>query len=120
MDDKLKLFLEKINLKEDYYNYFSNGRIIKIKSSKDKLNWNFIIETEELLPLEVIKFLDENINNGFKNLNTVTYTIIPKKSDSLLVNNYYPYVIQNASLSEIMSKLFKEKNIKFTTDSLEL
>ena len=120
MDDKLKLFLEKINLKEDYYNYFANGRIIKIKSSKDKLNWNFIIETEELLPLEVIKFLDENINNGFKNLNTVTYTIIPKKSDSLLVNNYYPYVIQNASLSEIMSKLFKEKNIKFTTDGLVL
>ena len=56
MDDKLKLLLEKINLDKNNYNYFEDGKIIKIKSSKDKLNWNFIIETSELLNLDLIKF----------------------------------------------------------------
>ena len=65
---KLKLFLEKINSMKIIINILKDAKILKIKSSKDKLNWNFIIETKELLPLEVIKFLDENIKSGFPNL----------------------------------------------------
>ena len=118
MDDKLKLFLEKIGLDKEYYKYFEDGKILKIKSSKDKLNWNFIIETKELLSLDLIKFLDENIKNGFPNLTTVTYTIIPRTVDRISVNNYFPYVISNIGLSEAMANLFKEKIIKFTSDGL--
>ena len=88
MDEKIKLFLEKINLKQDYYKYFENARILKIKSSKDKLNWNFFIEIDSLLPVEVISFLDTNIFAGFKDLNSVTYTLFPKTVDKMLVNNY--------------------------------
>ena len=46
MDSKLELFLNKINLPKEEYNYFNEGKILKIKSTKDKLNWNFIIETK--------------------------------------------------------------------------
>ena len=120
MDDKIKLLLEKINLDDNYYKYFEGSKIIKIKSSKDKLNWNFIIETMELLPLEVIKFLDDNIKSGFPKLETVTYTIIPKKSDKIDINNYYEYVIDTSGFSSSMNKLLKEKKIKFTTDGLVL
>ena len=118
MDDKLKLFLEKINLNKDYYKFFETGKILKIKSTKDKLNWNFIIETDELLSLDLIKFLDENISKGFPNLNSVTYTIVPRKKDKITVNNYFPYVIKNIGLSEAMVSLFSDKLIKFTTDGL--
>ena len=48
MNDKLKLLLDKINLNSEFYKYFENGKIIKIISSKDKLNWNFIIETPSI------------------------------------------------------------------------
>mgnify|MGYP002659954540 FL=1 len=47
MDSKLELFLNKINLPKEEYNYFNEGKILKIKSTKDKLNWDFIIETKE-------------------------------------------------------------------------
>ena len=47
MDSKLELFLNKINLPKEDYNYFNEGKILKIKSTKDKLNWDFIIETKE-------------------------------------------------------------------------
>ena len=88
MDGKLKLFLEKINCKNDYYRFFEDGKIIKIKSSKDKLNWNFVIETKELLPLEVIKYLAENISSGFSNLNSVTYTIITTQIAKISIKHY--------------------------------
>ena len=118
MDDKLQLFLNKLNLDQNYYNYFKEGKIIKIICSKDKLNWNFIIEVNELLPLEVIKYIDDNIESSFSNLNSVTYTLRPKKVDKSLVNNYYPYVINSLNLSLPMTNLLKEKVIKFTTDGL--
>ena len=118
MDNKLKLFLDKIKCNEDYYRFFEEGKILKIKSSKDKLNWNFIIETKELLPLEVIKFLDDNIKIGFPNLETVTYTIIPKTSDKIMVNDYYSYVIDKSDFSKAMAKILKDKLIKFTTNGL--
>ena len=56
MDSKLELFLSKLNLPKEDYNYFNEGKILKIKSTKDKLNWDFIIETKELKPIE-IKYL---------------------------------------------------------------
>ena len=120
MDYKIKLFLEKINLNQDYYKYFENAKILKIKSSKDKLNWNFFIEVDFLLPVEVISFLDANISSGFKDLNSITYTLFPKKVDKMLVNNYYPYIISQIGLSKGMTNLFKDRIIKFTTDGLVL
>ena len=59
MDTKLKLFLDKINLKQEYFKYFSDANLSKIKCSKDKLDWNFIINTSDLLPLDVIKYMDK-------------------------------------------------------------
>ena len=118
MDTKLKLFLDKINLKEEYFKYFDNAKLEKIKCSSDKLNWNFIIDTNDLLPLDVIKYMDEHIKDGFKELKTVTYTIVPKESYNVSINNYYPYVISSLGLSSMMESLFKEKLIKFTTDGL--
>ena len=118
MDTKLKLFLDKINLKEEYFKYFSDAKLSKIKCSKDKKDWNFIISTEDLLPLEVIKYLDENIKNGFPELNKVMYTIEPKEKYNLSINNYYPYVISCLGLSPMMESLFKDKLVKFTTDGL--
>ena len=46
MDSKLELFLSKLNLPKEDYSYFNEGKILKIKSTKDKLNWDFIIETK--------------------------------------------------------------------------
>ena len=86
MDEKIKFFLEKINLKQDYYKYFENARILKIKSSKDKLNWNFIIATKDYIPVEVLKEIDKNIssrslfcsgmNIGKDMIGTMTNTLI--------------------------------------------
>ena len=63
MDNKLELLLNKINLEKNNFKFFENGKIIKIISSKDKLNWNFIIDVKELLPIEILEKFDNNLKD---------------------------------------------------------
>ena len=118
MDSKLELFLNKINLPKEEYNYFNEGKILKIKSTKDKLNWDFIIETKELLPIKILEYLDENIKKGFPNLNTVTYEIVPKTVNKSLINSYFNYIINKLSLGKAVSMIFYGKEIKATTNGM--
>jgi DNA polymerase-3 subunit alpha (Gram-positive type) len=118
MDNKIKLFLEKVNLDQKYYDHFLDAKILKIKSSKDKLNWNFIIATKDYIPVEVLKEIDKNISKGFPDLKTVTYTIVPEKENDLLIDEYYTYVISNIGLSKAILQLFIDKKISSTTDGL--
>ena len=120
MDNKLKLLLDKISIDKEDYKFFENGKIIKIISSKDKLNWNFIIETDELLPIEVLSFLDNNIKNGFFDLNSVTYTIIPKKIIKSKYNDYFKYVIDSLNLGKALSTILSLKTINSTTNGFVL
>ena len=120
MDSKLKLLLEKINLDNQYYDQFINGKIVKIISSKDKLNWNFIIKVNNLLDVEILKTFDNNLKDAFKNLDTVTYTINIENVTNTKVNDYYSYVINSLDMGKAISMLFLNKIIKFTTNGLVL
>ncbi len=120
MDSKLELFLNKINLSKDDYKYFNDGKILKIISTKDKLNWNFVIEINELLPTKILEFIDNNLKNGFKDLTTVTYTFKPKNINKSKINDYYNYVINRLNLGKAISMIFLGKKINYTTNGLVL
>ena len=120
MDSKLELLLDKIKLDKDYYKYFEGGKIIKIISSKDKLNWNFIIDVKDLLSSEVLEVFDNNLKDAFPNLESVTYTININDITNLKVNEYYPYIIESLNLGKAISMIFLNKSIKFTTNGMVL
>ena len=120
MDNKLELLLNKINLDNEYYKCFQDGKILKIISSKDKLNWNFIIQTNDLLPVDVLKTFDNNLKGAFPNLKSVTYTINVSNSSNAKVNDYYSYVIESLSLGKAIAMIFLNKSIKFTTNGMVL
>ena len=44
MHDKLKLLLDKINTPKEYYDYFLNGKILKLKLDHTRRNGIFEIE----------------------------------------------------------------------------
>ena len=120
MDSKLELLLDKININNEDYKNFSDAKILKIISSKDKLNWNFIIEVNELLPISILTCFDNNLKSAFSNLDSVTYTIKCKNVNKSKVNEYYPYVIDSLKLGKAISMIFLNKTIKFTTNGLVL
>ena len=51
MHDKLKLLLDKISLPEEYYEFFNNGKILKLKLDHTRRNGIFVIEIDN--PLDI-------------------------------------------------------------------
>ena len=49
MHDKLKLFLTKISLPEEYYSAFDGVKILKLKLDSTRKNGVFVIEVENIL-----------------------------------------------------------------------
>ncbi|MBO6145793.1 MAG: PolC-type DNA polymerase III [Bacilli bacterium] len=119
MDSKLELLLDKINLDTEDYKNFKDGKILKIISSKDKLNWNFILELNNLLPISSLEKLD-NIKEAFPDLKTVTYTLKIDGITNAKVNEYYTYVINSLKLGKAISMIFLNKEIRFTTNGMVL
>ena len=62
MDAKIKILLDKINLTKDYYPYFSDAQITKIKINSKTDSWNIFITKDELLPLEVYAEIEKKKN----------------------------------------------------------
>ena len=120
MDSKLELLLNKINLSSEDFINIKNGKILKIVSSKDKLNWNFIIKTDDLLPVNILECFDNNLSRAFPNLKTVTYTINIDNITNAKVNDYYSYVINSLKPGKAISMIFLNKEIRFTTNGMVL
>ena len=120
MDNKLELLLNKIKLDKDLYLNFKNGKIVKIISSKDKLNWNFVIKVDSLLQTTIYETFDNNLSLAFPNLKSVTYTIDVDNITNAKVNDYYSYVINSLKLGKAISMIFLSRSIKFTTNGMVL
>ena len=81
MHDKLKLLLDKINTPKEYYDYFLNGKILKLKLDHTRRNGIFVIEVEKPLDIEVIKYINENIRIGFPSMESVKASFVIKNKN---------------------------------------
>ena len=120
MHDKLKLLLDKISLPKEYYTYFNNGKILKLKLDSKRKNGVFEIETEESITEEVISYINSNIKKSFPNLDSIKVVCIPKNADYNLICNYYEKCIDNSTLTKPMKSLFKEKKISQVGKELKI
>ena len=94
MDEKIKILLDKIQMDKDYYPYFSDCRMIKIKINKQGDRWIIYLEKEELLPVEVYRELEEKkmlLDCDAKSIEFVFDIKNPKVEDYL---SYYPYLLE--------------------------
>ncbi len=74
MHDKLKLLLDKINLKEEYYSFFNEGSLEKLKVSKNKSEWNFILRLKETLDVNVYEEINTLLKKHYKDVNNIFIT----------------------------------------------
>ena len=120
MHDKLKLFLDKINLPSEYYDYFNNGKILKLKLDSSRKNGVFVIEIDNILNYDVIDYINNNISKYFKDMNSigVNYVIRNINYDNCI--NYYNDAILNSTLAQPMKELFKDKKITVNNNVLTI
>ncbi|HIU40712.1 MAG TPA: PolC-type DNA polymerase III [Candidatus Aphodocola excrementigallinarum] len=120
MHDKLKLLLDKINTPKEYYDYFLNGKILKLKLDHTRRNGIFVIEVEKPLDIEVIKYINENIRIGFPSMESVKASFVIKNKNYDDMIKYYNYVIENSTLTKPMKELFEEKKVSVKNNTLTI
>lgn len=118
MHDKLKLFLDKIGLPEKYYEFFNDGKILKLRLDSSRKNGVFVIETENILNDEVLKYINENIASGFPDMDSIKAEFIPRNIDYNDACKYFNEALENSSLTKPMKELFKEKKVRTDDNNL--
>ena len=60
MDEKIKILLEKLEIKEDHYNYFLSSKLDKIKINKAQKSCTIYLSNKEMYNYEVVEELENN------------------------------------------------------------
>lgn len=114
MHDKLKLLLDKIGIKEEYYSFFNDGVLEKLKISKDKKEWNFIIKLKDTLDPIVFDEINKSLNKYYNDLEAY----ITLKYENVLnekIVDYYKFFLekQRKSYKSLLDNdiYLEEKNI---------
>ena len=118
MNDKLKLFLEKVNLPEEYYKYFNNGKILKLKLDSSRKNGVFVIEIENSLEGEVLLWINNHISIAFGDMNSIKVEYKIKNINYEEAIKYYVDAIMSSTLTKPMKELFKDKIITIENNKL--
>ena len=88
MNDKMKLLLDKMNIKEELYSSFLDSTIEKIIVNSKAKTWKVIIKNDNLFPKEIIEELEEKKYNIDKNIKDLYFNYdienIMNKWDSIL------------------------------------
>ncbi len=109
MDSKLKLFLDKINLCHEYYDFFNNASLDKIIINKDENSSLVKMTIDKYIPIEILSNLIENRCFFLDNL---TYNFKVRNPDNSMLLDYYSLFL------EMLKKENKIKLIELYKDSL--
>lgn len=90
MDSKLNLFLEKINLNKDYFDFFKDATLDKIIVNKSKQSFLVKITIDKYLPNNILANLIENKSLFSPDL---TYNFTVRNPDNNVLLDYYPYFL---------------------------
>ncbi len=118
MQDKLKLLLEKLQLNKDDYDYFKDGKILKLKLDVSRKNGVFVLLIKNIIPDNVISFMNNNLKTAFPDMNTMKIEFIIENLDYKKLSDYYFNAIDNSSLTRPMKELFKEKKISINENEI--
>ncbi len=94
MDSNMQILIDKINIDKEYYQYFSDAKISKIKVNSHTGNWNIFINKSNLLPVEVYEELENNkylLDDKAHDIKFI-FEISNLNLDSY--KDYYPYLLK--------------------------
>ena len=120
MHDKLKLLLQKVNLPNEYYDVFNNGKILKLKLDSSRKNGVFVVEVENIIPSNIIDYINKNVTKAFADMNTIKVEFISKNINYNDAINFYSNAIEKSTLTKPMKELFKEKNVSLDKEILTI
>ncbi len=110
MHDKLKLLLEQINLPIENYEYFKDGNLVKIISNKNKESYVFIIQIQNILPVNIYDLFINLLKERYKTVENVDVKFEVLNKDLNLIKDYYKYIITNKKEENPLLETFIDYN----------
>lgn len=118
MHDKLKLLLEKINIDEEHYSFFNNGKIEKLIINKENKEWDFKIKLESILDVKIYEKFIKLLKSTFAELNRVDVHFKYENYLESKVIDYYKHYIENNKKKSIKSLM--DNNIELIDGILKI
>ena len=95
MEEKTKILLDKINIDENSYQYFSDARVTKIKINSKKDSWQIFIEKDSLMPPEVYEELEKKKKKLDENASTIDFIFTINNMELEKYLEYYPVLLKS-------------------------
>ncbi len=119
MNDKMKLLLDKMKLKEELYSSFLDSTIEKIIINSKNNTWKIIIKNENLFPKEIIEELEENKHNIDQNIKDIYINYDIENIDLNILKEYFD-IILNKLKDKLKIITLYEEALQIENDSLVL
>ena len=120
MHDKLELLLQQINLNQDNYKYFNNGKLDKICVSKTANTVKFIMTLKNEMPLEVYKEVLNLLNEHFNMYKSCSLVIKKEENTYSCLEDYYNYFIDIYTKKSPLLEMFKGVNLNIFDNILNI
>ena len=108
MNDKIKILLEKINIDEQSYQYFSGAVLTKIKINPKKDSWIIYIDIDKLLPVEVYEEVEDKKYALDKNASSIDIIYDVKYKKNADYKDYYPYLLKTLKNELKIAEIFED------------
>ena len=87
MQEKLKKLFNEIGIEEELFSYFNNAEVEKIVVYDQNKELDFIIVTDQVLPIEVYNNILYKLVSYFNSIESIKLIIRPKNIDNNLLES---------------------------------
>ena len=87
MDENIKKLFSKMELEDTYYSYFEEAKLKKIIGNKEKDAYTFIIEINNILPVELYKHFIDKLKLAYEDIDSVVVAFDVQNIDTRLVRD---------------------------------
>ena len=118
MNDNLKKLINKIELEEEYYHFFDNGKLNRIIGNKEKTNYTIIVDIDSTLPVELYQHFIDKVRNAYSDIEKVIVAFNVTNKDLSLVKDYFKYLMIRNSKKCPVLETFADNNVSIKDNTL--
>ncbi|BAM47595.1 PolC-type DNA polymerase III [Amphibacillus xylanus] len=122
--EKMNVLLDQINLNvNEQRQYFDQSMLLKLEVFKQEKRWNFQFQLESILPIELFKQFRSKLQEAFKMVATVTFTLNYNDqsiSPKVMCDYWQDFITQEQELSPAYADHLKECQPKTDNGQLHI
>lgn len=118
MDENIKKLFSKMELEDTYYSYFEEAKLKKIIGNKEKDAYTFIIEINNILPVELYKHFIDKLKLAYEDIDSVVVAFDVQNTDNSLVRDYFIYLMKRYATKCPVFETFIDNDVRIDNQTL--